>query len=188
MVEAKNEDKKCSNHVDLNKINYNIVSVDKMVDINMISVEQVDNEDKDKLEKNMKMFQLLFHRSMVCLEPANHMFVQLMNLCNIKNLATVLMDNQHKILHANSDWIDKCGYELCDIVGKKLSILQGSQTNKQNVLKFMQSLYAIGFGNVCLLNFTKKKKPFWNNIWATKFTCCEETYFISMSEVKYITT
>ena len=207
MVEAKNEQKKCSDYEDLDcyEINFNIdcnfvpveetgkvpveetgkVPVEETVIVDMISVEKTDDKEM-YLQKNMKMFQLLFHRSMTCLEPANHMFIQLMNLCNIKTLATVLMDNQHNILHANSDWIDKCGYNLSDIVGKKLTILQGSQTNKEKVLKFMESLYSIGFGSVCLLNFTKDKKPFWNHIWATKFICCEETYFISMSEVDYI--
>lgn len=86
-----------------------------------------DDDKKCYLLKNMKMFQLLFHRSMTYLEPITHMFVQLMNLCNIKNLATVLMDNQHNVLHDNSYWIDKCGYNLCDIVGKKLLFFKGQK-------------------------------------------------------------
>ena len=171
-----------SNNIEiLTDNNYEIVSIGGE------TKENTEEEEKEEYyDRNMKMFRLLFNRSMSCIEPANHMFVQLMNLCNIKDLATVLMDNKHTVLHANSDWIDKCGYNLCDIVGKKLSILQRPQTNKEKVTRFLDSLYLAGFGSVRLLNFTKENRPFWNRIWATKFTCCEETYFISMSEVQYV--
>ena len=83
---------------------------------------------------------------------------------NIEHRPAVLVDGvaPFPILDANGKWLSTCKFELEQVVGKTLKILQGPATEKEQLSTLMRGVIERSAVQVTLTNYDATKKPFRN--------------------------
>ncbi|WP_158857016.1 PAS domain S-box protein [Lunatibacter salilacus] len=73
-------------------------------------------------------------------------------------------ENGHQILYINEAFSRVTGYTPEEIIGKSPSVLEGPNTNKEDIQKLNQAFENREHCEVTLLNYKKDGQEFWNNL------------------------
>lgn len=68
------------------------------------------------------------------------------------------------IVYASPGFYQLTGYKRAEVVGRNCRFLQGPGTSRQAVLEIRNCIQEDRGCNVCLLNYRKDGKPFWNQL------------------------
>eukprot|EP00596_Hydrurales_sp_CCMP1899_P005768 CAMPEP_0119040592 /NCGR_PEP_ID=MMETSP1177-20130426/10590_1 /TAXON_ID=2985 /ORGANISM="Ochromonas sp, Strain CCMP1899" /LENGTH=218 /DNA_ID=CAMNT_0007005825 /DNA_START=150 /DNA_END=806 /DNA_ORIENTATION=- len=68
------------------------------------------------------------------------------------------------VIYANRAWTKLTEYNQHEIEGKDLGYLRGDLTDPLLIEQMMSNVKSSGFGNACVINYTKSGKPFWCEI------------------------
>ena len=78
----------------------------------------------------------------------------------LPNIAVILTNASREIIWVNEDFTKITGYELQEVIGKKPSILQGPETEKEVVLKLRNALDNAISIRECITNYTKTGRKY----------------------------
>ena len=73
-------------------------------------------------------------------------------------------DPPFEITHVNGAWVDLCGYQPEEAIGRTCKILQGPDTSQESLEALHAAIAARQSTNVCILNYTKSKVCFLNHL------------------------
>ena len=62
--------------------------------------------------------------------------------------------------YANKAWSDLCEWAPHEVLGQKLTFMQGAQTDKKVTRTFMSQVGSFGYGCMTVINYTKSRRPF----------------------------
>jgi hypothetical protein len=74
------------------------------------------------------------------------------------------VDASGLILTANKPWLQACGFDIHEVVGKTLRIIQGPSTDMAVVASLMEAAHERRSMAVELINYTKNKMPVRNRL------------------------
>lgn len=84
----------------------------------------------------------------------------------MKDYCAVICDtaNPYKIVACSKKWAIMCGYKTSELLGKPISLIQGSLTDKFKANEFTRNFVNRKFGEIQLINYKKNGDSFVNNI------------------------
>jgi len=97
----------------------------------------------------------------------------------------IITDNSlpdNPIIYSNQAFIDLCGYDMSEVIGKNCRFLQGDDSDQQVIKKLRDAVKKGEFARVTLKNYKKDGTAFWNDLVMSpiKNQKGETTHFVGM--------
>ena len=70
----------------------------------------------------------------------------------------------YRIIDVNDAWVNLCGYQKEEVIGKTLEVIQGPETDRQRLADVINALRAGHDAEVTVFNYTKNKEKFRNHL------------------------
>lgn len=81
--------------------------------------------------------------------------------CGAPHEVVTHASHPYSVVWASPDWLATCGFQLEDIVGRGLRMIQGAATDQEAVAALMQAArHHLVARNLKLINYDKNRKPF----------------------------
>jgi hypothetical protein len=107
---------------------------------------------------------------------------------NIEHRPAVLLDGvaPFPVVDANDTWLSTCSFDLEQVVGKTLKILQGPATEKERLSTLMRGVMENRSVQVTLTNYDATKKPFRNALTLEPVEVSGREYFLATSVITFL--